>query len=210
MERFFISDLHLGHTNVLRFDGRPFSSVEEMDHFIINEWNSVVSNGDHVYVVGDIIWTSPDSALEYLSQLKGQIHLILGNHDQHLANSSRVAKKFVEITQYKEFREYKKKFVLSHVPIPWHPSHRSSSSVHFYGHVHMTTEFKIVLDAQKALMEQTGVKGAGMAFNVGANLPYMNYRPRTAEEIVREGLKFNQAYYDDPINSFAAMPRVGP
>ena len=28
---FFTSDLHFGHENVLRFDDRPFASVEEMD-----------------------------------------------------------------------------------------------------------------------------------------------------------------------------------
>ena len=31
----FTSDLHFGHENVIRFDGRPFSTVEEMDNELI-------------------------------------------------------------------------------------------------------------------------------------------------------------------------------
>ncbi len=30
MKVFFTSDLHFGHENVLRFDNRPFETVEEM------------------------------------------------------------------------------------------------------------------------------------------------------------------------------------
>lgn len=32
---FYIADLHLGHKNVLRFDNRPFSTIEENDEYII-------------------------------------------------------------------------------------------------------------------------------------------------------------------------------
>lgn len=41
--KFYISDLHLGHDNIIRFDNRPFGSVEEMTEEIIDNWNSVVS-----------------------------------------------------------------------------------------------------------------------------------------------------------------------
>lgn len=31
---FYIADLHLGHKNVLRFDNRPFSTIEENDEYM--------------------------------------------------------------------------------------------------------------------------------------------------------------------------------
>ena len=32
---YYTADLHLGHANVIRFDKRPFASVEEMDQTLI-------------------------------------------------------------------------------------------------------------------------------------------------------------------------------
>ena len=41
-KNFYISDLHLGHGNVIRFDGRPFGDVAEMERALISNWNSRV------------------------------------------------------------------------------------------------------------------------------------------------------------------------
>lgn len=49
----YISDLHLGHANVLKFDQRPFLTLDEMHETIINNWNSVVDKTDDVYILGD-------------------------------------------------------------------------------------------------------------------------------------------------------------
>ena len=53
---FFTSDLHFGHENVIRFDNRPFKTVEEIDSELIRRWNAKVAPGDLVYVLGDLIW----------------------------------------------------------------------------------------------------------------------------------------------------------
>lgn len=50
---FYIADLHLQHSNVIKFDKRPFTNVEEMDDALISNWNAVVDKGDHVYHLGD-------------------------------------------------------------------------------------------------------------------------------------------------------------
>jgi len=46
---YFTSDLHLGHENAIRFDQRPFNSVEEMDAELVRRWNAKVSNEDTVF-----------------------------------------------------------------------------------------------------------------------------------------------------------------
>lgn len=58
--KFYISDLHLGHKNILAFDNRPFFSLEEMTETIISNWNSVVSKNDSVYVLGDMFWNNAE------------------------------------------------------------------------------------------------------------------------------------------------------
>ena len=85
---FFTSDLHFGHTNVITFDKRPFSSVEEMDKELIKRWNKKVEKGDLVYVLGDMIWKSSNNDAENLiKSLNGQIILIKGNHDRFINNA---------------------------------------------------------------------------------------------------------------------------
>ena len=53
---YYISDLHIGHANAIRFDGRPFADVNEMNNAIIENWNSRVKTDDTVYILGDFIW----------------------------------------------------------------------------------------------------------------------------------------------------------
>ena len=57
-KKFYISDLHLGHNNIIRLDNRPFKNMTEMETTIINNWNSVVSDNDQVYILGDMFWNN--------------------------------------------------------------------------------------------------------------------------------------------------------
>lgn len=34
---YFISDLHYGHENVIKYDSRPFKDVTEMNNYILEE-----------------------------------------------------------------------------------------------------------------------------------------------------------------------------
>ena len=66
----YIADTHFGHGNILRFDNRPFSTVEEMELELVNRWAMAVEPKDTVYILGDFCWGKEDEWLRILSQLK--------------------------------------------------------------------------------------------------------------------------------------------
>ena len=79
---YYISDLHFSHKNILNFDHRPYDTIEEMELDLISRWNNQVSNEDHVYILRDFLWKAESNEwIRILNKLKGNIHLILGNHD---------------------------------------------------------------------------------------------------------------------------------
>ena len=51
---FYISDLHFGHDNIIKYDNRPFKNTKEMEEKIIENWNNTVDNDDTVYILGDV------------------------------------------------------------------------------------------------------------------------------------------------------------
>lgn len=81
-EVFFTSDLHLCHNKEFIYNPRGFSSIDEHDRTIMNNWNSVVAPEDTVYVLGDIIMGDDRvGGIKKLEQLNGTIVLCRGNHD---------------------------------------------------------------------------------------------------------------------------------
>ena len=85
MTAFFTSDHHFGHKRIIELAKRPFTSVDEMDEYMIVRWNDRVKPGDTIYHVGDFAFTDHDP---YLRRLNGQKFLVPGNHD----HSNRVKK----------------------------------------------------------------------------------------------------------------------
>ena len=80
--KLYVADLHFGHANVIKHDGRPYSNVDEMDEDLIKKWNSVVKDTDEVYIIGDLTYRNGKPVSWYAKQLKGKKYLILGNHDK--------------------------------------------------------------------------------------------------------------------------------
>ena len=83
MKRWFISDLHLNHANIIKYCNRPFSCVDEMNAEIIARWNKLINSKDTVYVVGDVFLGRADKAQHLVQSLNGNKILIKGNHDKN-------------------------------------------------------------------------------------------------------------------------------
>lgn len=88
---FFTADQHFFHHNMLLFRTfkgdaqRPFRTTDEMHRVMMKNYNEIVTDADIVYHLGDFAYgpgaKSWQSVRDIISRLKGQHHLILGNHD---------------------------------------------------------------------------------------------------------------------------------
>jgi calcineurin-like phosphoesterase family protein len=140
-----ISDTHFQHANILTFRdgtsnelvrGNRFSTVEEMDECMMDNWNSVVKPGDKVYHLGDVMFGSKEEFLPKFKKLNGQKRLILGNHDD--AKWMVKHEMFAKVDVWRMFPEFG--LLLTHIPV--HNStlgegrFKGSSMINIHGHIH--------------------------------------------------------------------------
>lgn len=136
------ADLHLFHTNIIKFCNRPFSSVEEMNNTLVTKWNCVVGEYEIVYVLGDFSLGTLTETSEVFSKLNGNIVIITGDHDYWIKDLERKypkSKNGNEVTimknQLYEFGYLSNYVTLCHYPMrSWR--RKFHGSYHFYGHVH--------------------------------------------------------------------------
>lgn len=135
---FLISDTHFSHTNAWKTfkldDGvtplRPFTSTEEMDETMVDNWNRVVRPQDKVYHLGDIAM-SKGPLLAIMPRLNGEKILIKGNHD--------IEKISVYLQFFKDVRgtHMLDRLLLSHIPVHAASLLRWRGNIH--GHLHNYT-----------------------------------------------------------------------
>ena len=172
---FYTADLHFGHKRIIELDHRPFSSVEEMDQTIIENWNKKIRKNDDVYIIGDVCFKDAE---KYLKQLNGRKHLIIGNHDKNIIKNKEACKHFVSMDYYKKIHENGKTIILCHYPIAeWDGFFRDS--YHIYGHIHNSknASYQFMKQYENAL-------NAGCMIN--------NYEPVTLEELIENNKLFKK------------------
>lgn len=126
---FFTADTHFNHKNIIQYCNRPFSSVEEMNETMIENWNRVVREEDVVYHLGDFGFGNYKSILK---RLNGKIFLVIGSHDKQ---AWKYRGRFIEMSPIIEYKE----FTLCHYAMRvWNKSHYNSC--HLFGHSHGTLE----------------------------------------------------------------------
>ena len=100
MSIYFTSDQHWNHKNVLKFENRPYDTVEEMNEGLIVAWNKVVKHNDTVHHLGDFCFGGYDKWVSILDRLNGKIILYKGNHDK-----SNVLKRLAKDGYFEEMYE---------------------------------------------------------------------------------------------------------
>ena len=175
MAIFYISDTHFGHKNILKYDNRPYFTVAEMDADLIKRWNNAVKPTDTVCHLGDFSWLKPAEESEILQQLNGTKILIRGNHDY------KPTAEWADIMPYAEIDDKGRRVVLSHFPIAAFKN-MEHGWFHLYGHIHNSFDDGL-FEAYRDAWEKQKQKKM-MSCNVGCMQPYMDYTPRTLDEII--------------------------
>lgn len=138
---FFIADSHFGDESIRIIDNRPFSSIKEMNDYMICKWNSVVGEADRVFVLGDFIVPNGEEKVPYksiLNLLNGFITLVVGNHDRSHLGLYRCNTN-IEVVNYPII--YKGFYILSHEPMF---VNMNMPYANIFGHIHDNPMYRTV------------------------------------------------------------------
>lgn len=201
MTRYYISDLHFYHWNVNQMDGRGFETVEKMNDYMIQQWNSRVNKRDEVVVLGDFSWENIEQTNKILSQLKGKIYFIRGNHDYFLQKKNCNRKHFIWVRDYAEMNDRGRNVILSHYPIVCYnkqfrkDENGNPKTYMLHGHVHNTQDqefldnYHAYVDKQIHKNPRTG-EDERIPFNlINCFCVYSDYVPLTLDEWIEADKK---------------------
>ena len=145
----FTSDLHIGHSNVIRFDKRPFQDVNEMHSEMIRRWNSVVAPDDIVFNLGDLFFrTDIKTSKWFVNRLNGKIYHIMGNHDRYrdmvklgrfekiFGDSSALGGVTIQVKDEDANRGWQDIILCHYAILSWNKGHYGSW--HLHGHSHQS------------------------------------------------------------------------
>ena len=174
---YYISDIHFRDQKIFDKCFRPFQSLDEMESEIIRKWNNKVSDDDLVYILGDISKDDDTSSLEIFKKLKGQKHLIVGNHDHLIIEEIQKSNIFDTIKFIDLIIDNNRKVCICHYPImDWMEFDRDGILV--YGHVHNKTEkngyaYRLMKEYYRDLK----------AYNCGVDVN--NFEPKSLDELIQ-------------------------
>jgi calcineurin-like phosphoesterase family protein len=149
------SDTHYSHKNICSGVSdwvvsdnigtiRNFDTLDDMNDTIVRNINSVVGVDDVILHFGDWSFGGFDKIMKFYDKLNCKnIHLILGNHDEHIEkNKENIQSIFKSINTLVDVsvrwgRVNKKDFIACHYPIAsWNTLKRGT--MHLHGHTHLT------------------------------------------------------------------------
>lgn len=159
----------------IRLCNRPFATIEEMDETLIRNWNAKVTNGDTVYILGDLLFRNEKPAEEYLKQLKGKKHPIIGNHDRDWVKKCNLEDFFESVNNLHFISDGKRQMTLCHYPMMSWPHMTRCYMV--FGHIHGNTDADYwPLIRENDLMLNAGADVNGFAPVTFEEMQENNYR----------------------------------
>lgn len=188
--RYYIADCHFFHAaQNERMDRRGFSSVDEMNEYMLEKWNHKVRTNDDVVILGDLSFGRPEETAGLLNRLHGRLYLISGNHDRSLSGSAACAERFGWIRPYEELSDNNRKVILCHYPIMCYNGqyHKMPETYMLYGHVHDTQDQRLLEQFQEITRGVTLTDRQGEKFSIPCNMincfcKYSGYEPLTLDE----------------------------
>lgn len=159
-----VSDLHIGHKNIIKYCSRPFGNVWYMNEELVRRWNDVVAPDDLVYNLGDVAFANTFKAIEVLNRLNGRVRLIIGNHDKRHLKVPEFRNHFEWIKDRYELEYKGYTYLLTHEPIK---QYKPKDIYHFnlHGHTHRKSNINRV------------------QFDCGIDNAVCNYAPISLDEI---------------------------
>ena len=144
-ELFFTSDTHFCHNQGFLYEPRGFSSIEEHDETIVENWNKVVKPEDRVIHLGDVMLNDNEKGIEYIKRLNGEICIVWGNHCSENRQKLLSALPNVIVLGYAHLFKYKKLSIyLSHYPTltaNYDDKRLSQHVINLHGHTHQQANF---------------------------------------------------------------------
>ena len=150
--RYYIADCHFYHDNLnRRMDMRGFADAEQMNAYMIGQWNKKIRKNDEVVILGDLSFGKGEETNRILDQLNGRLFLIRGNHDdRYLKDRAFRKERFEWIKDYEKLHDNGRSVVLSHYPIFCYDgqyrrdAQGQPKTYMLYGHVHDTYDEVLV------------------------------------------------------------------
>lgn len=149
-------------------DNRGFDTVEEMNEYMIKQWNDKVRKNDETVILGDFSFGKATETEEILKRLNGTKMLIKGNHEKYLKDSSFDKSLFKWTRDLTDLNDDNRKVILCHYPVfcyPWQyrVNEDGTSKVYMlHGHVHDTHDAKLV-EQFKEITRNTKVMSRGVS-----------------------------------------------
>lgn len=133
--RYFLSDLHLNHKNVINFERTQFNTIEEHDAYIekvIKELAKKIkkrSSEDEVWILGDFGSLNYLYLIDWLKEAGAKTYFVYGNHDKE-SDIEIFKRHFDKVYLYPVYLS--QKLVVSHCPVAVWPE----GQINVHGHLH--------------------------------------------------------------------------